>query len=626
MRRSLLIPFLLLIVRPLAAKTIEAPSFLLPVSGPAANAQYFKLDSARLWSQCDGQTRVEIGGLVIGGEPIRLDLKRVASPVSANTQIVAGSSHGERTLAMPNVMTFRGIVAGEAHSSVVISIVGANMFASIRRENGDVYDLAPEREGTLHILMRETVLLAFGEARPLNCFAGDIPQPNPLIPIADLIHSQGLSSVAPLNTTALLQTDVAVEADTCFYKAAGGNMGKVVAYIVSMFAMSSVIYEDEANITLHLSWIKVWTDTDPYNVKGNAYALPDTVKRYWKLNYASVQRDLAHVMTSIGYGGGGYGWYSLCDTNWSYSVSSPTTGGKYPTFAFTYDAYIVAHEIGHNFSLPHSHDCYWDPPLDTCYTKNDPVHGLSLGDACDTLPIAPRSSAGTIMSYCANANYTLAGRDYAYFKLAMTFSPRVATVMRTNAEKAACVKSPDSPLVILQYPHGTETLTADSICPIKWTYSNVQKVTLEYSTNGGAYWNTITSQLSAGDGSFAWKVPRVNSSQMLVRIAETGNDQHADTSLMFFTVVSTASSPGAAGPVGPKFSLTLDASGNWITLAPLVNSPALRCEIVDVLGNVVQKYSGVANPAKVSISTLPPGSYFVRMLSPSQEVLRFEKN
>src|SRR5205823_639402 len=83
----------------------------------------------------------------------------------------------------------------------------------------------------------------------------------------------------------LLQTDIAVEADSCFFKAAGGDTATVLSYISSLFAMSSVIYEDEVNITWHLTWVKVWASGDPYNVKGNAYALPDTVRNYWKLHY-----------------------------------------------------------------------------------------------------------------------------------------------------------------------------------------------------------------------------------------------------------------------------------------------------------------------------------------------------
>src|SRR3989339_1984548 len=79
----------------------------------------------------------------------------------------------------------------------------------------------------------------------------------------------------------------------------------------------------EKNISIKLSWLKNWTDNpaDPYNVKGNAYALPDTVRIYWKENYSDVQRDVFHVMTSISYGGGGVGYFDALCNNKEYGVS-----------------------------------------------------------------------------------------------------------------------------------------------------------------------------------------------------------------------------------------------------------------------------------------------------------------
>ena len=266
---------------------------------------------------------------------------------------------------------------------------------------------------------------------------------------------------------------------------------------------------------------------------GNAYALEDTVRKYWQLHYQNVQRDLAHIMTSIGYGGGGFGYYSLCDNANSYSVSSPQTGHTYPTFAFTYDVYIISHEIGHNFTLIHSHDCYWNPPLDTCYTKDDAA--LHLDDACFSKPITPRKNPGTIMSYCANANYFLSGNDFSYYTLEMTFSHRPDSVMRYNAENAACIQTPAGPIVILLSPRGSESYTGGAMIPLKWTYANIQNVTLEYSSDGGVSWNPIQSGIPAAQETLDWKMPNISSQQMLVRIYDAQNQNTGDTSLLFFS-------------------------------------------------------------------------------------------
>lgn len=204
------------------------------------------------------------------------------------------------------------------------------------------------------------------------------------------------------------------------------------------------------------------------------------------------------------------------------------------------DAYIVSHEIGHNFSLVHSHDCYWNPPLDTCHTKDDPNTALKLGDACFSLPIISKKSPGTIMSYCAGTNYTLSNNDFSQYKLEMTFSRRADTVLRANAEKASCITPPKDPTVILTYPRGSATYKGDSTVSILWTYAHVTNVSLEYSDNGGTSWKSIKTNVPASDGATDWKIPNVSSKKMLVRIFDASASSVADTSLLFFTVNSIA--------------------------------------------------------------------------------------
>jgi hypothetical protein len=345
-----------------------------------------------------------------------------------------------------------------------------------------------------------------------------------------------------------------------------------------------------------------------------------------------VPRDLAHIMTSIGYGGGGYGYYSLCDPNYSYSMSSPQTGHKYPTFAFTYDSYIVSHECGHNFSLRHTHDCYWNPPIDTCYTKDDTMHypnndtsvHLRLGDACASLPIHPRSSPGSIMSYCANANYTLSGNDFSQFKLEMTFSPRVADSMRANAEKAACIQPPDSARLILLSPRGSESFPGDTTITVTWTSAHLTYIAAEYSSDGGATWNTIADPLYAVVGSTSWQVPNINSQSMLVRVRDIPPSVIADTSLLFFTVTKSLSAVGAAGPAGVSFSITPDPVSDRILLtAP--QSCDVQFEIVNELGALLKQGELKCQPGEnaIPLPAAPSGIYYFRVTSPIEQTFQF---
>jgi hypothetical protein len=610
-------------IHSVSAKTVSAGAFMQQrskslVKKPLTDAQYFTIDAQALTKDLSGQ-RMQISDFPGGnGEFITLDLKPAHSAIDSRTECIVTTPQGDMHVAPPVIICYRGKVLGEEHSNVFLSVSGGEVLCSILRENGTTYIFGPEKnsgEPGAHMMIAEKELLATAPFTPFDCIADDIHQPHVPVPVEEILaHGSKDGIQTTLDNGKLLQTDIAVEADSQFYGAIGGDVSKTLAYIGEIFSMSSMIYEDEANLTHHLTWVKVWTTSDPYQVHGNAYALEDTVKKYWQLHYTTVQRDLAHIMTSISNGGGGFGYYSLCDNANSYSVSSPQTGHTYPTFAFTYDVYIISHEIGHNFTLIHTHDCYWNPPLDTCYTKDDP--NLSLADACFSKPITPRKSPGTIMSYCANANYILSNKDFSQYKLEMTFSHRPDSVMRYNAEKAACIVPPAQPKVILLSPRGSESYTGGATILLKWTYANIQNVTLEYSTNGGTSWQPIQSGIAASLATLNWQMPNVSSQKMLVRIYDTQQQTTGDTSLLFFTLIKNiVESNGAEDDL---FMLSPNPANDHITVSAKQNIGQVQCDLIDELGVIRKEVKGniiVGQGLTLDTKGLAAGKYFLRVKS-----------
>jgi hypothetical protein len=631
MRRSLsllAIACVLLTSSNSTGRTISASSFLK--ENPNAHiatvgARTFTVDSQTIRNLLGEAGHFQLVDFPGGyGDLVTLDLKPTHSPIDASTQFIQGTTKGDIKILTPQFAAYRGKVLGEPNSRVILTSFGGKLLVSITRESGLTYVFGPQKnsfESNTHILMLESDLIA-DKGNPIQCFNEDLPAFN----TEHMVGKADLPKVFAASD--LLQTDIAVEADTCFYHAAGSNMTTVLGYIASLFAMSSVIYEDEAAITWHLTWVKVWTDTDPYNVKGNAYLLPNLVKDYWTHHYTDVPRDVAHVMTSIGYGGGGYGWFALCDTTYSYSVSSPQTGHQYPTFAFTYDAYIVAHEVGHNFSLPHSHDCAWNPPLDTCYTKDDAK--LSLGDACYSSPITPRPNAGSIMSYCANANYTLAGNDFSKFKLAMTFTPRVDSALRVNAERAACIQPPTDPTVILLSPRGSESLPGDTTIKLTWASANVNNVGFEYTSDGGVTWKPIIASVPATDGHYLWAVPNVTTNKMRVRMFDAANASVADTSLLVFAVNKSASVENQS-EILSEYKIAPSPARDLLIVTADDRTGSFQYDVIDIKGSMVLQGSASFYPktgTQINVSTLPAGTYYLRLASTSPadsrvSVLRF---
>lgn len=454
-------------------------------------------------------------------------LRRLRSVVDANTQFYIGNNPAP----MPAVQRYVGTVRGESASKVFLCIVGTTVIASVERGDGTVYTLAPalgKSSSTNYVMANE--VYSSNAALPLACNAENAS--------AHLHREQAevLSAKHPRALSdKLLEVKVAVEADTRFFQQTGGTVEKATAYLVSLLSLASVVYEDEVKTTFYLPWIKIWTDNpaDPYQVNGDGYALAPKALDYWQKNHEDVQRDLVHVLTAGGGGGIGYlfplanggGTTTLC-TNSGLGASSPFADHTFPTLAFTYGVYIVAHEMGHSFGAVHTHKCFWNPPLDTCMTQDDAT--FQAGDACYTLPITPRANSGSIMSYCAGVNKAQ-GKGYG---LEMTFLPPVASYMREQVEQAACVVEPLKPTVVLTAPRGEAKFLPTDDIAITWLSARVDNVSLQYSLDGGEHWVSIATAIPAGEKYATWKPEDICSRNVVVRIADATNDAVADTSIV----------------------------------------------------------------------------------------------
>src|SRR5262249_54447209 len=74
-----------------------------------------------------------------------------------------------------------------------------------------------------------------------------------------------------------------------------------------------------------------------------------------------------------------------------------------------------------------------------------------------------------------------------------------------------------TPSVTVIAPNGGESLAGGSTQNITWTSSNVANVRVEYTLDGGANWNVITSSTAASTGSYAWTLPTTSTSAARVR-------------------------------------------------------------------------------------------------------------
>lgn len=179
-----------------------------------------------------------------------------------------------------------------------------------------------------------------------------------------------------------LVAKVAVETDYETYEGFGKDSLKTAAWMLSVIANSSQIFEQEVNVKLEVSYLKVWTNPkDPYAQKG--YALMTDFYEYLKNNIKEVKRDVAVlVIKDPARLSGGQGELDqLGNQDLSFLVAGE---------------YAVTHELGHVFGSPHTHDCRWPAgpngtlaPIDKC---------ASVEGNCGITEVIQQE--GTIMSYC----------------------------------------------------------------------------------------------------------------------------------------------------------------------------------------------------------------------------------
>ena len=167
---------------------------------------------------------------------------------------------------------------------------------------------------------------------------------------------------------------------------------------IALFNEVATIYSNE-NIDINISYLKVWTSADPY---ANMTNIDNVLDLFGDNMQNSFNGDLAHLLKATQIGGGvawidqlGLSYCSNCGEGGSstgpYGVSSGigSTVVQYPTYSWS--VMVIAHELGHNFGSPHTHDCFWNG-------TNTAIDGCQTPAPCAN-PGLP-SGGGTIMSYC----------------------------------------------------------------------------------------------------------------------------------------------------------------------------------------------------------------------------------
>jgi hypothetical protein len=453
--------------------------------------------------------------LLTENQTITINLKQVRNIFDSKTEFFKG----HQRIAPPEIFTYTGVIEGQPDSKVLITMINGYLLGILESNIGNYY-ISPTKSNDGKYILSTDKYFDF----PRKTNTADISLDyNQIMKIIEKYKADG----RPMSNE-LLELELALETDTEFFKARGSNFDLVQAYIITLMTRVSMIYEQFIDVRIKLKWLKVWTDSpaDPYNAKGDFAVLRDKAIQYWKDNYQNVDRDLYHVCTSVNYGGGGFGYFdALCgNKEFGMSVTSLQGWNNLASTDFSYDVYIIAHELGHNFNAQHTHSCFWNnAPLDTCVVDN----------ACLPQGTQPKPNPGSIMSYCGGINNS-SGLGY-YVR--MIFNDENVDIMRKTAEAAECLSPVSEPYVVLIEPDGGSVFDNISSVNVKWKAYNTDKINLYYSADDGISWQLIENGIDANSSAYFWNLPDICTSKLRLKISSNVNPNVADSSLSPMTLI-----------------------------------------------------------------------------------------
>jgi len=344
----------------------------------------------------------------------------------AGLTVITSSGRKE---AMPDFVNYRGIIEGDDFSIAAITVSGDEIMGLISNKDGNFVmgRLENDPEGT-HIIYNEKDLIPVINA---GCSTNTSGLP--------LNHSKDGGS-GQMKLGSLNCVNWYWETDVDIYNGKG-SVAAVTTYMNGIFNQVSALYANDG-MTINFQTLFVWDTTDPYTGPSTSNYLTQ-----FGANRTSFAGDLANL---FGYqGGGGIAWIDGFCKSTSHRMAYCGISASYqsvPTYSWTVE--VTAHEEGHLFGSPHTHDCSWNgnnTKIDAC----GDVAGYPSGSCAQTVPPTP-PGGGTIMSYC---HLTGAG-----INLSLGFGPQPTALMLDNENTSSCLGA----CISCPVPSQPGTITGDA--------------------------------------------------------------------------------------------------------------------------------------------------------------------
>ncbi|MGH9870003.1 MAG: M12 family metallo-peptidase [Candidatus Polarisedimenticolia bacterium] len=330
---------------------------------------------------------------------------------------------------IPNVAYFRGRTSDDPSSMVLLAVPGPGFgkgktHGVVLRSGGAWMMEKDQSNQTMRT--RKVDLERELAGRTFDCDADRMSGANLAAGLDALQQGTGSTELngipLPLNVqyTAHYIIDTDYEYWQQFWNIYQPDVNKTAAaalqYLGDLIAYASVVYEREVNTNIVISFARLFaTNSDPYSENDDACGCDgtgklDEVQDVWDGN--STPRTGVHFISGKSEGCGCAYTGVLCSQGSGYAASSQIgTGFNIDDPGFLWEGNVIAHETGHNFNSPHTHNYCGEfsisDPVDTCVDDATDDVSNCLGDNNASLPGldsltggTPGAGNGTIMSYC----------------------------------------------------------------------------------------------------------------------------------------------------------------------------------------------------------------------------------
>ena len=409
---------------------LSASSIDLPQVNPSHLRQHISLPKGATLVQPPANLVQKLSGVPHGAE-VQISLPAPTgtwvlnvssySVLTPRVTAVAMTSEGEVPLTVPEHVMLSGTVAGRDQSRVFLAVFATHITGVVEIEQPDGlrrFIIAPDTviDHTMApSIVFETALVDQGPSDARRCVSEDLPdyqrKADSIMAIAESYRAS--SPTDQLHSSTVHELFLALECDSTFYTRQESNLTRAAQYALTLAGACGAVYRRDANVAIRVPFLRIWTQTDPY--VGTIGERLTKIREYWGANMRHVQRSVTCMLS--GSGGGGLAWVGVLCGGYGFNVSGVDGRVNFPASGYIWDIDVTSHELGHNIGSSHSHNCSWNPPIDSCW--------YAEGGCFDyVLP-----QRGNIMSYC----------HLQYTGNALSFHPRVASLFNRVMESSPCI-------------------------------------------------------------------------------------------------------------------------------------------------------------------------------------------